>query len=633
MNSATSAVGLFASASVVLCVWGCASAVKAPIRGGTNGARGASASGTTPVALASQPASQPAAKADPLTRLRELVAAELAHPEMKKARLSLLVAPLTPAPGGGDPIISMNPDARRVPASNAKLLTTTAAALALGGAPGFITRVYAWRPGGPLYLRGTGDPVLSRADLAAMARAVKAGGVLKVRGVVVDDSYFDARRLAPGFQSFSEGVHYRPTSGALNVDGNVVVILVSAPRGRRRPRVDVFPPSDYVKVRKRVRFSRGRRGPGSRKSEIKIETQAVNNIMWLNISGTMGRRARTFSTRRAVYDPALNAGWAFRRALVEAGVEVLGSVRRGRVPARAKGLAARRSAMSTILGRTNRHSNNLAAENLVRLMGIQKARTTPGARNKGLRVDTWKAGLVAMKEHLAKLGVTEFWLGNGSGLHRGSWVTARTMVTLLQRIHGSARLRKLLLPSLAVAGRSGTLAGRMRKTHAAGFIRAKTGTLSGALALSGYVDPEGKRPLVFSLLVNGRSDRVVRDRMDRLAVLLARYSRGMKLVEEVDEERSSKEQGTGEQGTRNEEWGCSSDAPEVDLSGEYLFCGTIHPDLAQVLGHLDGQRAAGQAYDERLARGKTPGHLGGHRGGAGAGAAGLGDSTAPLPDP
>ena len=502
------------AAVAVLCA-GCASTARKPLRANTSASQPASQP-------TSQPSSRPA-KADPLDELRAQVAAELSHPDLQKARLSLLVAPLS----GGAPIISINPDAPRVPASNAKLQTTTAAALALTGAA-FVTRVYTRKSGGPLYMRGTGDPVLRRSDLTAMAREVKARGVSKVRGVVVDDSHFDARRLAPGFGEFDEGVHYRPTSGALNVDGNVVQIRVCAPRRRSRPRVDVFPPSDYVKVRKRVRFSRARRGRASRKAAVKVETQAVRNIMWLTISGTMGRRARAFSTRRAVYDPALNAGWAFRRALKEAGITVQGYVRRGRVPARASLLATKKGSMPAILRRTNQRSNNLAAENLVRAMGLLEARKGRVLK----KPDTWKAGLAVVKARLRGLGVTEFWLGNGSGLHRTSWVTARTMVRLLRKVHGNKRLRKLLLPTLAVAGRSGTLSYRMKGTAAAGVVHAKTGTLRGALALSGYVDPRGKRPLVFSLLVNGRSDRTARGHMDRVAALLARYARGMPLMEQ-----------------------------------------------------------------------------------------------------
>ena len=163
------------------------------------------------------PASRPAPASQPATaqrreQLRQLVQEVLAHPDLAKARVSILVAPAT----GGEPILAVEPDARRLPASNAKLLTTTAAALTLAGKYSFATEVSRGARG-QLCLWGTGDPVLSRADLTRLARAVAAHGVGTARGIVVDDSRFDRERYAPGFEAFSAGSYYRPTSGAVPV--------------------------------------------------------------------------------------------------------------------------------------------------------------------------------------------------------------------------------------------------------------------------------------------------------------------------------------------------------------------------------------------------------------------------------
>lgn len=449
--------------------------------------------------------------------------AELQHPDMARARVSLVASTLKGPPKS---LLSIAPLERRVPASNAKLLTSTAAALTLAGKYRFGVQVYQGRRNKTLYVKGTGDPVLKGRHLDQLAKTLVARGVRTVRGVVVDDRHFDSRRLAPGFEAFSEGAHYRPTSGALNVDGNAVIIKVSAPAGRRRPRVDVTPPSDYVKVRKRVRFSRKRRGAATRQAKIAVEQHAQGAVMWLTISGRMGRKARPWSTRRAVYDPALNVGWTLRRALINAGAQVKGVVRRGRVPSKARLLARQEHGLGQVLLETNRDSNNLCAENLVRAMGTLGPARSP----RGRRGDTWKRGLDNLAKVLKQeLGLTGFKLGNGSGLHRTSWVTAGLMKDLLRKIHGREDLKKLLLPTLAVAGQSGTLRQRFRDTAAQGKILAKTGTLSRVMALTGYVDLAGPNPLVFSLLINGASGRKVRQHMDRVAVLLARYARGLEL--------------------------------------------------------------------------------------------------------
>ena len=464
---------------------------------------------------ASGPASQPAPSPEQrLSQLRQRLELELAAPELERARVSLVVAPAA----GGDPLFELEPEAHRVPASNAKLLTSVAALKTLPGRYGFVTE-YSVR-GSRLHIWGNGDPALRGGELLALGRQLRARGLTRVSGVVVDDSYFDRRaRLAPGFQSFGEGAYYRPTSGALSVNGNSVTVKVTAPRDRKRPRVDVYPPSDYVKVRKLVRYLPRR---SKKHTAIRVSVRPRGSIMWVTVSGVMRRGERSWRTRRAVYDPGLATGWAVRRALVKAGVQVSGSVWRGRRPTGARLLLRRARPLGAVLARVNTHSDNLAAEHLVRAMG---------SLDKSQRAGSWLVGLAALHKALEELGLSDFWLGNGSGLHRKSWVTARTMVALLQKVFGDERLKHALLPTLAVAGQSGTLAPRMRGSAAQGVLHAKTGTLAGALALSGFVDPEGASPLVFSLLVNGRSDHAVRDRMDRIGVLLARYATDRPLTE------------------------------------------------------------------------------------------------------
>jgi D-alanyl-D-alanine carboxypeptidase/D-alanyl-D-alanine-endopeptidase (penicillin-binding protein 4) len=227
-----------------------------------------------------------------------------------------------------------------------------------------------------------------------------------------------------------------------------------------------------------------------------------------------------------VYDPGLAAGWALRRSLANAGVRVSGRVLRGRRPQGALLVARKARSLGAILAAANTRSDNLAAEMLVRAMGA--------VDSAGERRGTWERGLRVLRSALARQGLTEFWLGNGSGLHRESWVTARLMVRLLARIQRERRLRQMLLPTLAVAGRSGTLSRRMRDTAAEGVVLGKTGTLGSALALSGLVDPDGALPLAFSIIVNGRSTRAVRDHIDRIAVLFARYARGLPLEEPLE---------------------------------------------------------------------------------------------------
>jgi len=58
--------------------------------------------------------------------------------------------------------------------------------------------------------------------------------------------------------------------------------------------------------------------------------------------------------------------------------------------------------------------------------------------------------------------------------------------------------------TLPAAGVDGTLAGRFANSPLKGRMWAKTGTLSGTEALSGYLTAASGKTLAFSILVNGR---------------------------------------------------------------------------------------------------------------------------------
>jgi serine-type D-Ala-D-Ala carboxypeptidase/endopeptidase (penicillin-binding protein 4) len=108
---------------------------------------------------------------------------------------------------------------------------------------------------------------------------------------------------------------------------------------------------------------------------------------------------------------------------------------------------------------------------------------------------------------------------DGSGLSRLNRLTPVTLVSMLQKGYADPLVREVLLSALPLAGRTGTLRGRMRGSAAAGRVRAKTGTTREASALSGYV----KRRYVFAVLQNGSpvSTFSARRAQDRFAAVLA----------------------------------------------------------------------------------------------------------------
>jgi D-alanyl-D-alanine carboxypeptidase/D-alanyl-D-alanine-endopeptidase (penicillin-binding protein 4) len=111
---------------------------------------------------------------------------------------------------------------------------------------------------------------------------------------------------------------------------------------------------------------------------------------------------------------------------------------------------------------------------------------------------------------------------DGSGLSRANLASPRQIARLLSAMERTGA-GEIFYSSLAVAGRSGTLAYRMRGTVAAGRCRAKTGTLIGVSALSGYCEAVGGRQLAFSILMNRVSVSGARALQNSMAVSIARY--------------------------------------------------------------------------------------------------------------
>jgi D-alanyl-D-alanine carboxypeptidase/D-alanyl-D-alanine-endopeptidase (penicillin-binding protein 4) len=141
---------------------------------------------------------------------------------------------------------------------------------------------------------------------------------------------------------------------------------------------------------------------------------------------------------------------------------------------------------------------------------------------------TWKGSRKAQRKTLARLGVDlgTATLYDGSGLSRDDRLAPMDIVRVLALAFDGehADLESLQHNSLAIAGRTGTLAPQFLRyvtaptKCAAGLIEAKTGSLSGVIALSGFARGADGRTKLFSFLLNDvPSTLKTRLAVDRLA--------------------------------------------------------------------------------------------------------------------
>jgi serine-type D-Ala-D-Ala carboxypeptidase/endopeptidase (penicillin-binding protein 4) len=194
-------------------------------------------------------------------------------------------------------------------------------------------------------------------------------------------------------------------------------------------------------------------------------------------------------------NPAVAAGIEVATLLRVAGVDIAGTVRPTddapdiEIPDQV--LATVTSApLRDVVAEMLLTSDNTTAEMLVKEIAVVAGR--PGTRIDGLSV---------VQEHLDRWGLPldGMTLVDASGLDRGNRLTCDLVRALLQRPGQS----ESLLDTMAVAGESGTMSGLLRDTPLAGRLRAKTGTLRGVKAFSGYLPGAGGVELSFSLMING----------------------------------------------------------------------------------------------------------------------------------
>lgn len=213
---------------------------------------------------------------------------------------------------------------------------------------------------------------------------------------------------------------------------------------------------------------------------------------------------------RARLDAARFAAARFAMRLKSAGVTRTGRSRAGEAPDQAKTVAfvASRS-IGEMVRYVNVPSNNFAAEMLFRELGARY-------RDRGTRA----AGAAVVRDTLKGLGVRPK-IVDGSGLSRSNRATPLQVVRLLERMH-DADVGPAFRDSLAVAGSTGTVRKRMRRTAAAGRCQVKTGTLRLVSALAGYCRTADGRDVGFALMFNKANTWAAKTREDRIAVAIAR---------------------------------------------------------------------------------------------------------------
>ncbi len=495
--------------------------------------------------------------AAPAKALPDRIAAVLSAPDLARGFWGIEVV----SNSTGQTLYAQNADKLFTPASNTKHFTTAAALALIGPDYKFRTTVETTgtldrygRLNGDLILVGHGDPNLSGRELPydlktqrnddpiqaleALADALVQKGVKFIDGdIIADDSYFAFERYGEGWSQddliWGDGA---PVS-ALTVNDNVVFVsILPADRAGEKAFVSVSPFADYYRLDNRIITTPAGTG---RKLSINREPGSTVLTLW----GNMPLDDAGANEALAIEDPAEFAAGLFRQLLEKRGIVIYGHQRTRHTelaslstfsvtttaPSHGGSVSDRDSEgrlrpLKTDQPLTlasyeskpllqdvrviNKVSQNLHAEILLRLLGRERG-------NAG----SIEGGLDVLRGFLTQAGVAsdQYVFYDGSGLSRQNLVTPHAIVQLL-RYCSTQPWGADYKATLPVSGVDGSLTERLTSARLQNRIMAKTGSLGGVKALSGYATTDSGQVVVFSILSNNFNlpSKRVTDAIDEL---------------------------------------------------------------------------------------------------------------------
>lgn len=411
----------------------------------------------------------------------------------------------------GQVVASHAPNIALNPASNMKVLTAAAALDVLGPGYGFLTGLYGKADGDhipELVLRGHGDPSLETADLWRLASGLQSRGVQRVSKILVDQSSFDDQFIPPAFeQQPEEWASFRAPVSAVALDRNTVTLNVLPAVQGANARA-WFEPEGVVKVNGQIATKA--RGKGQ---DVRLKLESSNTELIATVEGHVAEGLPRLRFTRRVADPRRVPGLALAHLLKAVGIQAPSSVDLGGTGSKERITYIQSAPVSVLVNELGKHSDNFYAEMLFKALGASS--TGPATAEKGEQ---------AVMQWLKSAGILDpsTIVRNGSGLFDANRLSASQLVQILSYVHNNPKTSAEFQSHLAIGGVDGTLRSRFRSLRAQRTVRAKTGTLAGADALSGYVTA-GPDVFAFSILVNGIANRhhEARPRIDALVTAAA----------------------------------------------------------------------------------------------------------------
>jgi len=362
-----------------------------------------------------------------------------------------------------------------VPASNTKLFSCYAALKYLGDSlPG----IKYWENDTALYLVPTGDPSLLHTDF-------KKNPVIDFlqktkKSVYIIDSNWKETALGSGWAWNDYNDNYMAERSALPVYGNTIHWVQEIAEGVSNEAQEDQTPSIYSipEINWKVRFN-----AGIQRKAFFVQRNRDENVFMI----TEGKEKKKEQDVPFVTH-GIESALELLPDTIGKQITYLAEPKKQKQPVKLTTVFSQ--PVDSLLQPMMYRSDNFYAEQSLLMVSQVKL----GEMNDGKLIDT------LLKTDLRDLPQKPRWV-DGSGLSRYNLFTPNDFVVLLQKMQQEFGMKRLqvILPT----GGKGTLSNLYKQDS--NYIFAKTGTLSGVVALSGYLYTKKNRLLIFSVLINNHT--------------------------------------------------------------------------------------------------------------------------------
>lgn len=383
------------------------------------------------------------------------------------------------------------------PASNMKLFSNAAALLILGPDYRFQSQLSTDAASldkgvlnGSLYLHLSGDPSFTQVHLDTLLSSLNTWGITQIKGnVVLVSTHSVVNAYAPGLAAKDLTYSYGAPIAPVMIDENRLTVTVNpAWRAGEPALVELNEPGVSLVLDNQVKTA-----PKTTPCGIDYKMDAENHLI---VRGCVHPGQWAVQQRIAIRNPLRYAQELVKNRLAHVNIRLDGQVVLGSAPASSLLLATSASKpINQLMADTLKPSDNLYADSLY-LHAAAKLQGTPL---------NWSQAQPVVKNFLQQqtgINLKNAVLTDGSGLSREDLLTPAQTVDLLRFLYTHFPLSYEYIAALPVAGQDGTLQKRFRKATQQGFLRAKTGTMTGIMSLSGYLYTANAHTLAFSIFIN-----------------------------------------------------------------------------------------------------------------------------------